>query len=61
MGCTCNIANDDKKKKKLATYDVFFALYNLLKPYHNGVPNIDHFFASMISLSSASYTNGRPC
>ena len=34
----------------LPTYDVFFALYNLLKPYHNGVPNIDHFFASLVYL-----------
>lgn len=23
-------------------------MYDLLKPYHNGVPNIDNFFASLV-------------
>jgi len=34
----------------LATYDLFLSLYNMLKPFHVGVANINHFFATLLYL-----------
>ena len=34
----------------LPTYDMFLSLYKLLKPFNGGVPNIDHFFATLFYL-----------